>query len=157
MADTLHFLISDGYSKASRDELQAAGMKLAWELYAEMLLGTDGVAAADRAHARTLLVRAAYMEGDIGKEREHLRAWQESEIDGSLELDLRLAAFAMRQSQPTTAVEHARRALQTAERAREGVEAGTALATAPAATLATVSLADARPPPRQSRIPYLAV
>jgi len=34
----LRFLIIDGYPKQSRDELQDAGMKLAWELYANMLL-----------------------------------------------------------------------------------------------------------------------
>ena len=32
------FLIIDGYSKSSRDALQQAGMKLAWQLYANMLL-----------------------------------------------------------------------------------------------------------------------
>jgi len=35
---SLRFLIIDGYPKQSRDELQDAGMKLAWELYANMLL-----------------------------------------------------------------------------------------------------------------------
>ncbi len=34
---SLRFLIIDGYPKASRDELEAAGMKPAWRLYAEML------------------------------------------------------------------------------------------------------------------------
>jgi GMP synthase (glutamine-hydrolysing) len=34
----LRFLIIDGYPEQSRDDLQAAGMKLAWELYADMLL-----------------------------------------------------------------------------------------------------------------------
>jgi GMP synthase (glutamine-hydrolysing) len=38
MTTLLRFLIIDGYSKHSRDELQDAGMKLAWELYADMLL-----------------------------------------------------------------------------------------------------------------------
>ncbi len=38
MTTPLRFLIIDGYPKRSRDELQAAGMKLAWELYANMLL-----------------------------------------------------------------------------------------------------------------------
>jgi len=37
MTTLLRFLIIDGYSKQSRDDLQAAGMKLAWELYADML------------------------------------------------------------------------------------------------------------------------
>ena len=37
MTTPLRFLIIDGYPKQSRDDLQAAGMKLAWELYAEML------------------------------------------------------------------------------------------------------------------------
>jgi len=37
MTNPLRFLIIDGYPKQSRDDLQAAGMKLAWELYAEML------------------------------------------------------------------------------------------------------------------------
>ena len=37
MTDSLRFLIIDGYPKQSRDDLQAAGMKLAWELYADML------------------------------------------------------------------------------------------------------------------------
>jgi GMP synthase (glutamine-hydrolysing) len=37
MPSTLRFLIIDGYPKASRDELDAAGMKYAWRLYAEML------------------------------------------------------------------------------------------------------------------------
>lgn len=37
MSGPLHFLIIDGYSKASRDELEAAGMKLAWDLFARML------------------------------------------------------------------------------------------------------------------------
>jgi len=37
MANTLRFLIVDGYAKKSRDELEAAGMKLAWQLYAELL------------------------------------------------------------------------------------------------------------------------
>jgi len=35
---SLRFLIIDGYPKQSRDELQDAGMKLAWKLYADMLL-----------------------------------------------------------------------------------------------------------------------
>ena len=34
----LRFLIIDGYPKQPRDELQDAGMKLAWELYTDMLL-----------------------------------------------------------------------------------------------------------------------
>jgi GMP synthase (glutamine-hydrolysing) len=38
MTAPLRFLIIDGYPKHSRDELQEAGMKLAWELYADMLL-----------------------------------------------------------------------------------------------------------------------
>jgi len=38
MTAPLRFLIIDGYPKHSRDELQDAGMKLAWELYADMLL-----------------------------------------------------------------------------------------------------------------------
>jgi GMP synthase (glutamine-hydrolysing) len=38
MPSELRFLIIDGYPKASRDELEAAGMKFAWRLYAEMLL-----------------------------------------------------------------------------------------------------------------------
>jgi len=37
MTTPSRFLIIDGYPKQSRDDLQAAGMKLAWELYAEML------------------------------------------------------------------------------------------------------------------------
>jgi len=37
MTTTLQFLIIDGYPQQSRDELQEAGMKLAWELYADML------------------------------------------------------------------------------------------------------------------------
>jgi len=37
MSSTLRFLIIDGYPKASRDELDRAGMKQAWLLYAEML------------------------------------------------------------------------------------------------------------------------
>lgn len=37
MADSLRFLIIDGYPRQSRDDLQTAGMKLAWELYANML------------------------------------------------------------------------------------------------------------------------
>jgi len=38
MTTPLRFLIIDGYPKESRDELQEAGMKLAWELYTDMLL-----------------------------------------------------------------------------------------------------------------------
>ncbi len=38
MTTPLKFLIIDGYPQQSRDELQEAGMKLAWELYADMLL-----------------------------------------------------------------------------------------------------------------------
>ena len=38
MPDPLNFLIIDGYSKDSRDALENAGMKLAWKLYADMLL-----------------------------------------------------------------------------------------------------------------------
>ena len=38
MTIPLRFLIIDGYPKRSRDELEAAGMKLAWELYVDMLL-----------------------------------------------------------------------------------------------------------------------
>ena len=38
MTTPLQFLIIDGYPQQSRDELQEAGMKLAWELYADMLL-----------------------------------------------------------------------------------------------------------------------
>ncbi len=37
MTDDLHFLIIDGYPKKSRDELQEAGMTLAWELYLKLL------------------------------------------------------------------------------------------------------------------------
>lgn len=37
MPNALQFLIVDGYAKNSRDELEAAGMKLAWQLYAELL------------------------------------------------------------------------------------------------------------------------
>ena len=38
MTDRLRFLIIDGYPEQSRDDLERAGMKLAWRLYAEMLL-----------------------------------------------------------------------------------------------------------------------
>jgi GMP synthase (glutamine-hydrolysing) len=38
MTPPLRFLIIDGYPKQSRDDLRTAGMKLAWELYADMLL-----------------------------------------------------------------------------------------------------------------------
>jgi len=37
MSSTLKFLIVDGYSKASRDDLNAAGMQLACKLYGDML------------------------------------------------------------------------------------------------------------------------
>jgi len=37
MSDILNFLIIDGYSKRSRDALEAAGMQMAWKLYADML------------------------------------------------------------------------------------------------------------------------
>jgi len=37
MTEPLRFLIIDGYSKKSRDALQAAGMTLAWKLYVGML------------------------------------------------------------------------------------------------------------------------
>ena len=37
METMLHFLIIDGYSKASRDDLEAAGMQFAWKLYGDML------------------------------------------------------------------------------------------------------------------------
>jgi GMP synthase (glutamine-hydrolysing) len=37
MGARLRFLIIDGYSKASRDDLGAAGMQLAWKLYGDML------------------------------------------------------------------------------------------------------------------------
>jgi len=37
MSSNLHFLIIDGYPKASRDDFDAVGMKYAWRLYAEML------------------------------------------------------------------------------------------------------------------------
>lgn len=37
MSTKLRFLIVDGYAKASRDEFDVAGMKHAWQLYAEML------------------------------------------------------------------------------------------------------------------------
>jgi len=38
MTGALRFLIIDGYPEQSRDELQQAGMKLAWELYLNMLV-----------------------------------------------------------------------------------------------------------------------
>lgn len=38
MTQPLRFLIIDGYPKSSRDQLENAGMKLAWKLYADMLL-----------------------------------------------------------------------------------------------------------------------
>ena len=38
MKDSLRFLIIDGYPKESRDELEEAGMSLAWKLYVNMLL-----------------------------------------------------------------------------------------------------------------------
>jgi|APSaa5957512622_1039677.scaffolds.fasta_scaffold45711_2 GMP synthase (glutamine-hydrolysing) len=38
MSEALHFLIIDGYSQKSRDALEAAGMQMAWRLYADMLL-----------------------------------------------------------------------------------------------------------------------
>jgi GMP synthase (glutamine-hydrolysing) len=37
MRTVLRFLIIDGYSKASRDDLNAAGMQYAWKLYGDML------------------------------------------------------------------------------------------------------------------------
>ncbi len=37
MSTSYRFLIIDGYSKQSRDDLAAAGMELAWKLYANML------------------------------------------------------------------------------------------------------------------------
>ncbi len=47
MTAPLRFLIIDGYPKQSRDDLQVAGMKLAWELYADMLLQHQPNAAYD--------------------------------------------------------------------------------------------------------------
>ncbi len=41
------FLIIDGYPKQSRDELEQAGMKLAWKLYAEMITAHLPDAASD--------------------------------------------------------------------------------------------------------------
>jgi GMP synthase (glutamine-hydrolysing) len=38
MPNPLRFLIIDGYPKKSRDELEQAGMTLAWKLYADMLI-----------------------------------------------------------------------------------------------------------------------
>lgn len=38
MTKPLRFLIIDGYPKSSRDQLENAGMRLAWKLYADMLL-----------------------------------------------------------------------------------------------------------------------
>ncbi len=38
MTSSLQFLIIDGYPRQSRDALETAGMKLAWKLYADMLL-----------------------------------------------------------------------------------------------------------------------
>jgi GMP synthase (glutamine-hydrolysing) len=38
MTSSLQFLIIDGYPRQSRDALETAGMKLAWRLYADMLL-----------------------------------------------------------------------------------------------------------------------
>jgi len=38
MPKPLRFLIIDGYPKSSRDQLENAGMKLAWKLYVDMLL-----------------------------------------------------------------------------------------------------------------------
>jgi len=37
METVLRFLIIDGYAKASRDDLEAAGMQFAWRLYGDML------------------------------------------------------------------------------------------------------------------------
>jgi len=37
METALRFLVIDGYSKASRDDLDAAGMQYAWKLYGDML------------------------------------------------------------------------------------------------------------------------
>jgi GMP synthase (glutamine-hydrolysing) len=37
MGTALRFLVIDGYSKASRDDLDAAGMQYAWKLYGDML------------------------------------------------------------------------------------------------------------------------
>ena len=37
MATSLHFLIIDGYNKASRADLNRAGMQYAWKLYADLL------------------------------------------------------------------------------------------------------------------------
>jgi GMP synthase (glutamine-hydrolysing) len=37
MKSVLRFLIIDGYPKASRDDLQAAGMQFAWKLYGDLL------------------------------------------------------------------------------------------------------------------------
>ena len=37
MATSLHFLIIDGYNKASRADLHRAGMQYAWNLYADLL------------------------------------------------------------------------------------------------------------------------
>lgn len=38
MPENLKFLIIDGYSRKSRDHLELSGMKLAWKLYADMLV-----------------------------------------------------------------------------------------------------------------------
>ena len=37
MSDPLRFLVIDGYPKESRDQLQEAGMRLAWDLYERLL------------------------------------------------------------------------------------------------------------------------
>ncbi len=37
MVDIIRFLVIDGYSKSSRDDLETAGMQLAWKLYGDMV------------------------------------------------------------------------------------------------------------------------
>lgn len=47
MTTPLRFLIIDGYPRQSRDDLEAAGMKLAWKLYADMLMQRQPLAVYD--------------------------------------------------------------------------------------------------------------
>lgn len=93
------------------------------ERFATTVLETEE-RASTRARAYELLVQAAYMAGDVERERSRLRAWRADGGDG-VAWHLRAAAVSMRVGETTKAIEHARQAVERPD--GRAVEAATTL------------------------------
>ena len=99
------------------------------EHYAQRLVGARTASPAAKEAARKTLIAAAYMEGDIARERSHLDAWHRSRKRSAPYYVLE-SMYAMRQGASSRSISMARKAQAAARTERDRLDAAIGLATA---------------------------